>query len=134
MRHLRAWWRELCLATSENYVMNSDTPTGHSIYCPAGLDLRRAELRASCVRTGKARRAGGRSGDEGLPMNASQPRRSVADYALSAYCTKRARCLSAENRGARCAPRYRSGEDARVAHVDRPVGVNDKIAVPDPRS
>src|SRR6266581_2049456 len=25
MRHLRAWWRELCLATSENYVVNSHT-------------------------------------------------------------------------------------------------------------
>src|SRR6267142_4657532 len=28
MRHLRAWWRELCLATSENYVVNSDTSPG----------------------------------------------------------------------------------------------------------
>src|SRR5260370_29134129 len=28
MRHLRAWWRELCLATSENYVVNSDTTVG----------------------------------------------------------------------------------------------------------
>src|SRR3989442_5977706 len=25
MRHLRAWWRELCLATSGNYVLNSHT-------------------------------------------------------------------------------------------------------------
>src|SRR2546428_462496 len=25
MRHLRAWWRELCLATSGNYVVNSHT-------------------------------------------------------------------------------------------------------------
>src|SRR5712691_4111498 len=53
MRHLRGWWRALCLATWVNYVLNSDTSR-------SALDL---PLRAYRGEPTHALNAGSASGD-----------------------------------------------------------------------
>src|SRR2546426_7559709 len=66
MRHLRAWWRELCLATSGNYVLNSHTsrPTlfaNHSSHnqlaCPESTERTESELGEHRLSTTKQERA-----------------------------------------------------------------------------
>src|ERR1700694_3040194 len=52
MRHLRAWWRELCLATSENYVVTSKTSFPATLDSFDGWSSRRDPRHycACCVR------------------------------------------------------------------------------------